>query len=257
MKKYNLFHPILFSFFSKDLYRDVARNWHGNAFFYLFILLAICWIPATYLMHKGINTFLENRVVPLVKQMPTIKIRNGEASIDQPSPYIIRAPYSNRIIGIINTSGLLTIPTQTKALFLLTKDKFYIRRSKGEMRVYELKRLGNREFTKPFFFRIINFAKAWGASLLYPLLLIVSYLYRILQALLYAALGTLVFAKITKSSLDYQQILRLSIIAVTPAIILSTLLSFFSISFAYQWTLYFLVTILYLFFAIRLNSDEA
>lgn len=256
MKKYNIFHPILLSFFSKDLYRDVARNWRGNAFFYLFILLAICWIPATYLMHQGMNTFLENRMVPLIKQMPTIKIHHGEVSIDQPSPYIIREPHTNRIIAIINTSTEITSPAQTKALLLLTKDKLYVRHSEKEMRVYSLKRFDNQEITKVLLLRIVNFVKTWGVFLLFPLLLIVSYLYRILQALLYAAVGTLVFAKISKASLDYQQILRLSIIAVTPAIILSTVLSFFHINFSYQWTLYFIITLLYLFFAIKVNSDD-
>lgn len=255
MKEYNILQPIFWSFFSKGLYRDVAQNWRGNAFLYLFILLAICWIPAAYLMHQGINSFLNSRIiVSVVEQMPIIKIHNGEVSIDQPSPHFIRDPQSNKILAIIDTSGQITSLAKTRALVLLTKDKLYVRRSAKEVRVYDLKRVDNREITKTFLYHILNFAKAWGVVLLYPILLIVSYLYRIMQALLYALFGMLVFAKITKASLNYQQLLRLSIIAVTPAIILGTVFNFFSIIFPYQWTTYFVMTLLYLFFAIRVNS---
>ena len=41
MKQYNILQAIVMSFYSKNLYRDVAKNWGGKAFLYLFLFLKI------------------------------------------------------------------------------------------------------------------------------------------------------------------------------------------------------------------------
>ncbi len=84
-----------------------------------------------------------------------------------------------------------------------------------------------------------------------------SFLYRVIQAIVYAAIGCLIFARLAKVDISYQAMVRLSIIAVTPAIIISTVLQYCSISFNYEWTLYFLLTMLYLIYGIRANREPA
>ena len=47
MKRYSIFHPLVLSFFSKSLYRDVGKNWRGTGLLYLLLIIALLWIPST------------------------------------------------------------------------------------------------------------------------------------------------------------------------------------------------------------------
>ncbi|MHC4906616.1 MAG: DUF1189 family protein, partial [Planctomycetota bacterium] len=65
------------SFFSKRLYRDVGQNWKGSNLSYLFLLLAICWIPPTLTLRKDMIQSLNSNQVQLINQLPDIRISNG------------------------------------------------------------------------------------------------------------------------------------------------------------------------------------
>ncbi|MBU1628661.1 MAG: DUF1189 domain-containing protein, partial [Gammaproteobacteria bacterium] len=54
----------------------------------------------------------------------------------------------------------------------------------------------------------------------------------------------------SKHSVKYETAYRLTLVAVTPAIILGTLLSIFRIHYPYQLLFYFVLSMGYLFFAI-------
>ena len=38
MKRYSIFHPLILSFFSKSLYRDVGKHWRGTGLLYLLVV---------------------------------------------------------------------------------------------------------------------------------------------------------------------------------------------------------------------------
>ncbi|MEI8064427.1 MAG: hypothetical protein WCH84_10225, partial [Verrucomicrobiota bacterium] len=71
MKKFSVFHPIVFAFFSKELYRGVARNWKGTGFCYLLLLVALSWLPGMLKLHTGINKFATESAPKFVRQIPT------------------------------------------------------------------------------------------------------------------------------------------------------------------------------------------
>ena len=122
MKKYSIIHLPVLSFFSKDLYRDVGLNWKGICFGYLFIFLAICWIPIMVKIHTGFSAFVKNDAPPIIDQIPEITITDGQVSIEEPQPYFIKDPDNNDILAVIDTTGTITSPSDANAFFLLTEN---------------------------------------------------------------------------------------------------------------------------------------
>ena len=254
MKQYGIFHPLLLSFYSKSLYRDVAKNWKGVAFAYLLLLLALTWIPVMMQFHYNLSDSVSRDAPQIVNQLPKITITNGEASIDAPVPYSIIDPQSGAQLAVIDTSGQITSLAQTKAFALLTKKNFMMRqKNRVETRVYDLSEIKSFTLDKDSVMSWVLAFKKWFALVAYPFAVGGSFAYRIIQVLLYALIGTL-FANILKTTLDYAALVRLSVISVTPVILLNTLRRLMDIHIPFTWLISFMIAMGYLFIAVKATS---
>src|SRR5512135_2968335 len=104
MKQYTIIHPLYMSFYSKSLYREVAREWSNRfCFLYLLSLIALCWIPGMIRLDSDIAGYIDNDAPKYVRQLPTIKIAGGQASITEPQPYTIKDPDNGDPVMIIDT----------------------------------------------------------------------------------------------------------------------------------------------------------
>lgn len=254
-KKYRIFHIPVLAFFSRALYRDVARNWKGTAFGYLLLLLALCWIPATVSLHWGFAEFAEQDAPKVVSQIPEITITDGEASIDEPEPYFIRDPDTGEVLVVIDTTGQITSLADTDALGLVTKNAVTFQKNAYETRTFSFQEIGHFVLTQEKIYGWLNTGKRFLAPVLYPFCVIGSFIYRVLQALLYAAIGLLI-ARMVKVELSYDSLLRLSVVAVTPAIIAATILTISGIHLPIGGLWYFLATMGYLTFGILAAKPE-
>ncbi|HAS54427.1 MAG: hypothetical protein A2X56_06385 [Nitrospirae bacterium GWC2_57_13] len=257
MKKYSLFQAPYLSFFSRAFYHDVGKNWKGVAFGYLLLLLAVLWIPVMITAHMKLSDFITREAPKIVNQIPKITITNGEVSIDKPVPYSIIDPESGTEILLIDTSGQTTSVDQTEALALLTKDKLMIRQQhRSEIRVYDLSSVDAVTIDSDMARTIVESFRRWFAVFAYPFALAGSYAFRIVQALIYGLFGML-FATILKVTLDYPALLRLSVMAVTPVLIITTIATVFSLSLPMPWLLGFGIAMAYLFFGVRAQKVNA
>jgi hypothetical protein len=255
MKKFSAIHIPPLSFFSKELYSDVALNWRGVNFLYLLLLLAVCWIPIMIKLNNSIAHFVDNEAPRIVEQVPKITITNGEASIDEPQPYYIKTPDSNSVLAIIDTTGTVKSLDKTGAYLLLTKNTLIARQSDVETRAYTLSQVKNFVLTSDLMMRWLQVFKKVFVIVLYPGALLSSFIFRIIQALIYGAIG-LLFASWCKIRLSYDALIRLSVIAVTPCIIISTVLLLANVRLPYDTLIYFLIAMLYLLFGVKAAADE-
>ena len=255
MRSYTIFHPFLLSFFSKSLYRDVGRNWRGAAFLYLLLLLAVCSIPPMVKIHLGFTEFVKKTAPGVVQQIPDITISGGEASIKEPQPYIIKDPDTGKPLIIIDTTGKYTSLNDTKATALLTKTEFIVKRNARETRIFKLSEFDKLFIDQDRINSWLEIFRKWIAIVLFPFALVFSFIYRIVQALVYALFG-LLFAKATGSSLDYDALLSLAIVAITPAVILNTVRNMLGIPIPLWWFICFVIAMGYLFFAVAANRNE-
>jgi len=78
--------------------------------------------------------------------------------------------------------------------------------------------------------------------------------FRIVQALIYAAVG-LLFALWCKVTLSYATLLRLAVVAMTPCLLAKTIFGIADIHLPYATLIFLVITLAYLFFAVKANSE--
>ena len=252
MKKYSIIHAPIMSFFSMDFYRDVGLNWKGIGFGYLFLLLAVFWLPPMIRIQWLYSDFVEYKAPDSVGQIPEITITDGEVSIDKPQPYYVTMPDSNEAVAIVDTTGSIVSLEDSNAFCLLTKTDFIMRSSEFETRSFNLEKIESFVLNSDRIMGWLRAGKKYVFIVLYPFLLAGEYVYRIVQVLIYAAIG-LAFASSSRVKLTYSALLRMSVMAVTPCIIFASIIGL--VTQRTPWMLYLMAALTYLFFAVRACSE--
>jgi hypothetical protein len=130
MKRFRLPHALFMSFYSRELYRDIGRNWGGIGLLYLFTLLLVALIPNVVKVQLDFTDWLDRDANDVVGKIPRITITNGEVSTDVETPYYIANPNpSKRIqmdlnidyIAVIDVTGKYKSLEEVNAFILLTK----------------------------------------------------------------------------------------------------------------------------------------
>jgi Protein of unknown function (DUF1189) len=240
------------SFHSKELYCDVAKKWKGTGLLYLVFLLAICWAVQIIKVQFGITHFAKQEGTNLVKQIPGITISDGEVSTGVQTPYFIKDEKGD-VVAIIDLTGQYTSLENTTAKMLLTRNHLLVASSGSETRDINLKNVRSFHMNQARAQGWLNLVQGWFAIVLYLFGLLFIFIYRAIQALIYALFG-MVFARMMKVTLSYLTLLRLAIVAVTPAIILNLLHSVMGLHTPLWGPVCFLIAMGYLVFAIKSNS---
>ncbi len=244
-KKYNIMHLPLFSFFSKRLYRDIGQNWKGANFAYLFLLLAICWIPPTLNLRKNIIQSLDNNQVKIINQIPDIQIKNGQVIVDQKAP--LRIEHKGKTLAIIDTTGSMNYIDDDQVMALLTENKLILRRGANQFNTLDLSQVAEFHLNKKIASQWIQITKNSLAPLSYGIFLLLSYIFAVLVMLLTAIVG-LVLSSALHCSLKFSGILRIAAAAATPAIILITIS--IALGQALPGLVYIAITLVYLLIGI-------
>lgn len=255
MKRYSIFHPLVLSFFSKSLYRDVAKHWRGTGLLYLFIVLALVWIPTIIKGQLAISTWVDGDSKEITKQIPAITISNGQVSTDVTTPHYIKDPKTGTAIAVIDTTGTYTTLENTEAKFLLTKSKLMMSKNATETQTYDLSGVQSFYVDRPRVEGWLAAVKTWFVPVLYPLAVLFSFIFRAIQILIYAAIG-LLFARMLSANLSYKTLMRLSAIAITPVLLLNLLFEFVPIRIPRWFLLGIVIALAYLFFAVKVNADS-
>jgi len=255
MRKYNIFQAIYMSFYSRDLYRDVARNWGGHVFLYLLFLLLLCWASMMVIYQPILNFGFRSMAEKIGPQIPPMTIKDGVVTTPENRPYFIKDPDKAETMAIIDTSGsynnMDNVPDTT--FFLMTKDTTYYRDQKGALRINKISPTLTLNVSPEKIQEVTKKYVSWLWVIILPFMVMMSFIYRIIQALFYGLIGK-VFSIMSNIALTYGQTIKISIIAVTPAIILSTIFDWFNIDFHFEWIVFFAIAMIYLIFGIRSNK---
>lgn len=253
MKHYTVFHALALSFFSKPFYRFVGKTWKGLGFAYLLLLLAVVWVPVMIATQARINAIIDYGAPPFINQIPPITLKDGTVSVDAPMPYTIIDPGSGVQILAIDTTGTIHSLEQTQAVALLTKTALLVR-GQEPFELTTLKPL-NVMITSEGTSRLLQTVRNWFAVVAYPFAVAGSYCYRVVQALIYGLIG-LLFANILKARREYAMLVQLSLVAVTPAIVLNGIRSVLGIFIPFWGLIMFLLSMGYLFFAVKATAED-
>lgn len=255
MRRYPLFVVPLLAFFSPSVYQDAAWRWRGAGFIYLFLLLAVCWIPSSVVVHRMVGQMIEKDAAEILAEAPTLKIINGQASIDKPEPYFLRNPQNQDVLVAIDTTGKINSLDDTEALVLITKRQAFFRKNAMEIRTFKLREIDGVSIDPAVIRSWLEAIRPYIAPVLCVALVLGSFFYRVIQVVLYAVIG-LVFSSMTGSTRTFGSLVRLSVVAITPVIVLSTAMEAAGAGGKMPWWGWFAMAMFYLFFGVRAAAAE-
>lgn len=222
-RKYNIIHLPLLAFFSRKLYRDIGHNWKGVNFAYLFLLLAICWIPSSLRLRQDLIQSLDSNQAHLINQLPDIQVTNGQVIVDQQKPYPIKNS-AGQTVAIIDTTGSINYIEDPRVMALLTDSALILRRGANSFNTLDLSQVSEFTLNKEAANQWLQATRTALAPLSYGLFLLLSYIFAVMAMLLTAVVG-LMLSNAMHGKLKFAAILRIAVAAATPSIILITVSS--------------------------------
>ncbi len=254
-----MWRALYLSFYSKDFYRDVGQNWRGLALSYLFLLVLLYCIPLTLTANQGFREFVDSDGQALIEKMPVMTFKSGKLSIPNPQPYSIfngqtyEGTQTQKPLIIFDSTGAHKMDDLYKGQVLVTDRYVHLRENDGEIRSYAFDKFPDMVVDHGWLHEMANAAKHWFPAIFFVFILACLYLMRIIQVLIYGLFGML-FNKAMRAFLEYPQLVRLSVIALTPVLVIDTLLMVFAPGTSWSWLGFFLA-MGYLVFGIRANRE--
>jgi hypothetical protein len=244
---------LFLSFVSPGLYRDVARRWGGIGFFYLVLLAILAWVPTAMRAQHSYRKFLANDAPKLLKDTPTVSIKDGVVTAD-PDPYIWRDPQSKQVFAYIDTTGKFEDPAGKGSLIKLSKSNLEYKQSEYETRNVDLSQVKSfymdKDTARQFFEKI----GGW-VGICVGALGIFAVIWHLLLILIYGVIG-LVFCSMFNTNLSYGALLRIAAVALTPAVVLSTVLTLAGVDFRGEWLVYLGLELLFLGIGVKANATN-
>lgn len=243
------------SFYSKELYQDIAKNWSGLCISYFLLLIMLYLVPEMFRFHQNIAEYVDEHSPKILAQVPVINIKKGAVSMDMASPHFIPYPNNQDPLVIIDVSGTINSLDNSTALVLLTQNRLLIKKDANDVRVIDLKEIDSLSIDKKRVSEWIDLFKNWIAVIIFPVVFVITTTLYSLLALLAVSVGRL-FARLLNVDLNYQAILRLSIVSFTPATALQAAHSLLDIDFPMGMSVSFLLALGYLYNAIWVNTGK-
>lgn len=244
------------SLYSKNFYGKVALEGTGNGFGFLALISLFGTITITILMGVGIFSIPEQNIDSIVSQIPKVSIINGELSIDRPSPYFIKS--DNRTIVIIDASDESSKIPADEIFKTMKNDRLEVYATKTQVYYkkdidrFEVLNLSETKNPVTFDDKDVGHWVHIGKILIIPFIAIFIYfgvlIYQIIRMLIYSLFG-LIFNSSTNANFDYATIQRLTSYAIWPSILMWIIFAIFSAY--YYFLISFIITIAYLYFAIK------
>jgi hypothetical protein len=263
MREFGLLRAIGMSIFSADLYRDVGRNWNGVGLLYLTVLLAICWAPTSIRLHVSLHRFAVERVPRVLADLPEITIKAGVMQANPPGRHVWRDEYPRpgRDAGaFIIDDSIDEVPSDLPpGTIMLTRREFGgARRNSVERRVFQLSAVGDVHVTRERARGWLTALQFWVPPIAYVAALIGSVIVRFVQACVYAVVAQ-ALARGQQVMLDFAAALRVVSVAMSPWIVLRTLIWFLPAEplWYIRWPFAIAMTLAYMWFAVAALAAEA
>lgn len=223
VRRYSILQALPLSFFSRGLYRDVARSWRGIGLAYLLLVVALLTLVIVVRMQVGLDGWVRRQARDVADQVPTIVIRHQVVRVDAAMPCIIRDRRTGAAFAIVDTTGQVVSLDGQQARVLLTRDHLLLRKSAAETRVFDLSRIEDFTLDAARARRWLGLFATWASPVAAPFVFVGLLCVRLVQQLVLAGIGLLV-GSLARVGLDFAAHMRLAAVALTPALVLEPVL---------------------------------
>lgn len=116
--------------YSSRFYVDVIKRWRGFGVLYFVFLTALCSIPVAIQGYQLASIYFKNELIYPIKHMPLLMIKDGQVSMNEPSPYIGKSRTGKNVVKIDLNGTTRDFSKESPSLILLiTKDTIIYRMS--------------------------------------------------------------------------------------------------------------------------------
>ncbi|NOX97345.1 MAG: DUF1189 domain-containing protein [Nitrospirae bacterium] len=280
--------------FQPSAYRKIVSQPLGRSFRYLVVFLllfsALLSIKYTFVLRQELEKAREwinaNGAATVAAMLPEeIKIENGQVSTSAKEPFVRKWDLGEgngkeEVTFIIDTTGQIPNLDKYQDGLLLTKDKLIFKNTKpggaaetreedlSKVKFFALRR-GDAErgelvlltFDKKAVPVTYESIKKWQGTIsrLLPLLIIPLFLYYLIAKtvhLFFFSLSSLIIRDLTRSGLEYKDLLNIGIFALIPPTTLVLLVQLAGAAIPYLAPLYILIYLLFLFKGIKGSRIE-
>lgn len=251
MRRFSALSALFASFFSKELYRDVAHAWRGIGFLYLVLVSMITWAPTVAVTHFQVKKYVEELWPIAVQHFPEFKNEKGIISSTAPQPYIVmdnsKPPKPE---FVLDTTGAIKSFEDTTAPLLVTRTRIYMRNpARSDERSIDAKSFPDLTINPAKLTEWGRLFSKWYGVLAFVIMTIGSVMWGALAIVALSLLGAVIAGgQSTVSTTGY---LRLAAVARTPALLLTAVIQFFAISVPMWFGISFLVSIGYMIRAVN------
>lgn len=219
---YSIFKAPVLSFYSKDFYRATALEGKGSGMLYLLVAVLVANALSVASGYFHLVASIESaEVAAIVEKLPDINVTDGKMRTNKPNPYLMtfKNPQTKEETKIMfDTSGQTTKPPEDVKL-LLTQDNVIFQDQ--EEPITWTKVTGGSNFDlaassiKPALKQVALWILAFGALVFG----FVAWIFHIILVMIYGLVGLVM----DQRKLGYKTAMRMSCVAITPTIVLSTL----------------------------------
>lgn len=268
MKQYTGWQALYLSFYSTDLYRDVAKNWQGVG--YLYLLLVVCLTALFICVQVQVVAVPKAKDVidTIINQAPSIKIDKGKLSIDKPSPFVIKEPKSGQTLITFDTSDRPMTLAESKSVVLVTSKQIVTVKRTAMSRdtgggassvpiaeeTYDLSTVDHFDFDKTQVESTIHSFLNWLGALMFLILVPFGFLFCVIQTLIYALIGK-IFTSVMAVDLSYPTLIRLTAVCLTPVLLADSILKVSGTNLPLWWLCAIVIALGYLGYAVFANSQ--
>lgn len=237
--------------FDLGVFANVARQKLRRTFVYLLLLVLLSVASATtvwMLRLRDAVRWLE----PHLDEIPTITIRNGQASADVEQPWVKRLgtdDHGHDVVAIIDTTGARQDFLPNEVGVFLKRREVVVKQASDELRVIPLSRFPDTTVGP-------DIVRGWIATAMRraPFYLAAFFAVWYLFAKIMQALVLVLFALGAGGSLRFGQLFTIAVYALTPAVILDSALPLTRLHLPAFWLVYGALGVVYAILGARRAS---
>lgn len=237
----------------------MAQKWKGYAIRVLFTSIMFYALAFAYATNEQFNLFLRNDGKEIIAQLPSMTIKDGTFFIKEKQPhYIYGKDYRDgrfkRAIVIIDNTGAWKESTIYGNQALITSSSLLYKELTGVTWSVPFRLLPDMTIDGATLSRAIEWFQSYMPVIIYPIVVGILFILWLIKALIYSVIG-LFLNKILYSFMSYQQILRITIIALIPVLTLNGLYMVWRADYPDWPWIGFLLAMGYIAFGLRANRE--
>ncbi len=248
----NTMRTLYLAFYSRDAYIRAAREWKGIGFGYLFMLILLSTVCIGIWVHTWTNVAIAQVEKLILPQLPTMTFKDGHLTIDKELPYVITVNNTN-LIRFDRTSAQPADPAEYAPLIVGETGVAHYEPGTRRFKEWIFKKIWSAVIDPLGIAKHIKFLKTWLGVIVALVLLPIHFGVVACQTLLLGAIGR-IFTSTMSFILSYSKLVRISVVAVTPGVVLGTFLIVANQFFPLWFGIYGIMAVIYLFYGVYSNK---